>query len=137
MSKVDTKSADADAVSCKAQSIHEGMTLELAPQAGAGSELSSSIEFTAAREKAILRKMDRRLIPMLAVLYLLSFLDRGNIGNAKIQGLTTDLGLSSKQYNLCRKSAFLNRTIHAWIVRLLTNVTYFPSYHILHQLCRV
>lgn len=48
-----------------------------------------------------LRKMDRRLIPMLAVLYLLSFLDRGNIGNAKIQGLQTELHLSGSQYNLC------------------------------------
>jgi hypothetical protein len=31
-----------------------------------------------------LRKMDFRLIPMLALLYLLSFLDRSNIGNAKV-----------------------------------------------------
>lgn len=34
-------------------------------------------------EKKILRKMDLRLIPMLALLYLLSFLDRGNIGNGR------------------------------------------------------
>ena len=39
-------------------------------------------------ERKVLRKMDLRLIPMLALLYLLSFLDRGNIGNAKIEGLT-------------------------------------------------
>jgi sugar phosphate permease len=52
-------------------------------------------------EKAILRKMDLRLIPMLALLYLLSFLDRGNIGNAKIEGLTEDLGMSGAQYNWC------------------------------------
>lgn len=48
-----------------------------------------------------LNKMDRKLIPMLAILYLLSFLDRGNIGNAKIQGLTTDLKMSGTEYNLC------------------------------------
>lgn len=52
-------------------------------------------------EKAILLKMDMRLIPMLALLYLLSFLDRGNIGNAKIEGLTEDLGMSGAQYNWC------------------------------------
>ena len=52
-------------------------------------------------EKKILRKMDIRLIPMLALLYLLSFLDRGNIGNAKIEGLTEDLGMSGSQYNWC------------------------------------
>jgi hypothetical protein len=50
-------------------------------------------------EKAILRKMDLRLIPMLALLYLLSFLDRGNIGNAKIEGLVEDLGMTGPQYN--------------------------------------
>ncbi|ORY57839.1 major facilitator superfamily transporter [Pseudomassariella vexata] len=45
--------------------------------------------------------MDIRLIPMLALLYLLSFLDRGNIGNAKIEGLQEDLGMSPDQYNWC------------------------------------
>lgn len=52
-------------------------------------------------EKRILRKMDLRLIPMLALLYLLSFLDRGNIGNARIEGLTETLGISGPQYNWC------------------------------------
>lgn len=33
--------------------------------------------------KKVLLKMDLHLIPMLALLYLLSFLDRGNIGNAR------------------------------------------------------
>jgi len=50
-------------------------------------------------EKKILRKMDWHLIPMLALLYLLSFLDRGNIGNAKIEGLQETLGMSNAQYN--------------------------------------
>ena len=52
-------------------------------------------------EKKILRKMDLRLIPMLALLYLLSFLDRSNIGNAKIEGLTEDLHMTGPQYNWC------------------------------------
>lgn len=52
-------------------------------------------------EKKTLRKMDIRLLPMLSILYLLCFLDRGNIGNAKIEGLPEELGLSSGQYNLC------------------------------------
>ncbi|KAL6882457.1 major facilitator superfamily domain-containing protein [Trichoderma longibrachiatum] len=52
-------------------------------------------------EKKVLRKMDVRLIPMLAALYLLSFLDRGNIGNAKIEGLQEDLNMTPEQYNWC------------------------------------
>jgi MFS family permease len=61
----------------------------------------SMASFAHLDEKKILRKMDLRLIPMLALLYLLSFLDRGNIGNAKIEGLTEDLGMSGSQYNWC------------------------------------
>jgi len=35
------------------------------------------------------------------MLYLLSFLDRGNIGNAKIEGLQEDLKMTASQYNWC------------------------------------
>ncbi|KAM7184257.1 Major facilitator superfamily domain containing protein [Naviculisporaceae sp. PSN 640] len=57
-------------------------------------------------ENRILRKMDLRLIPMLALLYLLSFLDRGNIGNAKIEGLQEDLGMTDDEYNWCLTAFF-------------------------------
>lgn len=32
--------------------------------------------------------------------YVLAFLDRGNIGNAKVAGMNVDLGLTGNQYNL-------------------------------------
>lgn len=38
-------------------------------------------------EKKLLWKLDLKLVPWLSLLYLLSFLDRTNIGNAKIQGV--------------------------------------------------
>ncbi|KIX03060.1 uncharacterized protein Z518_06610 [Rhinocladiella mackenziei CBS 650.93] len=50
--------------------------------------------------KRILRKVDYRLLPMLTLLYVLAFLDRGNIGNAKVAGMNKDLNLTGKQYNL-------------------------------------
>jgi len=59
------------------------------------------VDFSNVDEKAVLRKMDLRLLPMLALLYLLSFLDRGNIGNAKIEGLTETLHMTGPQYNWC------------------------------------
>lgn len=52
-------------------------------------------------------KIDIRLIPMLAVLYLISHLDRANIGNAKILGLTEDLRLSGLQYNIALSLFFI------------------------------
>lgn len=45
----------------------------------------------AALEKRVLRKMDLNVVSMVCVLFLLSFLDRSNIGNAKTAGMTTDL----------------------------------------------
>jgi hypothetical protein len=51
------------------------------------------------REKALLRKLDLHLVPGVAILYLLSFLDRSNVANAKLEGLTTDLGISDPDYN--------------------------------------
>ncbi|KAF9886341.1 hypothetical protein FE257_011600 [Aspergillus nanangensis] len=49
--------------------------------------------------RKIIRKIDVRLVPMLALLYLLSHLDRANIGNAKIEGLAKDLQLGGLQWN--------------------------------------
>lgn len=49
----------------------------------------------------LLRKMDSHLLPFLALLYLLSFLDRANIGNAKLAGLEEDLNMTGKwDYNV-------------------------------------
>ncbi|KAL4989605.1 major facilitator superfamily domain-containing protein [Aspergillus falconensis] len=53
------------------------------------------------------RKIDLRLLPCLTVLYLISHLDRANIGNAKILGLTEDLGLSGIQYNVALSLFFI------------------------------
>ncbi|KAF2806909.1 MFS transporter [Mytilinidion resinicola] len=49
-------------------------------------------------ETALLRKLDARLLPAVSVLYLLSFLDRSNVGNARLEGLTTDLDMTGNQY---------------------------------------
>ncbi|CBQ73100.1 related to allantoate permease [Sporisorium reilianum SRZ2] len=51
-------------------------------------------------EKKLMRKVDMRLIPWLSFLYLLSFLDRSAIGNARLYGLEKELKLTSTQYGL-------------------------------------
>ncbi|KAF8062397.1 major facilitator superfamily domain-containing protein [Lyophyllum atratum] len=53
-----------------------------------------------ALEKTILAKMDIRLLPVLTLMFLLSVLDRSNIGNARLAGLQKDLNLSNKQYSI-------------------------------------
>ncbi|EXJ79660.1 hypothetical protein A1O3_07940 [Capronia epimyces CBS 606.96] len=50
--------------------------------------------------KKLIRKLDWTLLPFLALLYLLSFLDRTNIGNARLDGLEKDLGMAGLNYNI-------------------------------------
>ncbi|KAI5895511.1 MFS general substrate transporter [Schizophyllum commune H4-8] len=59
---------------------------------------AAAIDTSGVDEKKLLRKIDLQLIPWLSLLYLLSFLDRTSIGNAKLYHLTTDLHMSDKQY---------------------------------------
>lgn len=49
-------------------------------------------------ERALLRKLDFRLLPAVGILYLLSFLDRSNVGNARIEGLLNDVHITGNQY---------------------------------------
>lgn len=51
-------------------------------------------------EKKLLRKIDFRLIPILWLLFLCAFIDRINIGNARIQGLEKDLNMKGSDYNM-------------------------------------
>lgn len=50
-------------------------------------------------EKRLVRKLDWNLVPLVMAMYLLAFLDRSNIGNAKIAGMSKDLGLTTSRYN--------------------------------------
>ncbi|PIL23420.1 MFS general substrate transporter [Ganoderma sinense ZZ0214-1] len=46
---------------------------------------------TKAEESRLVRKLDRRIMPMLAVMNLFASLDRSNLGNARLQGLPQDI----------------------------------------------
>lgn len=50
--------------------------------------------------RSILFKLDTRILPILALLFLCSFLDRTNVGNAKILGLQNDLNITGHQYDI-------------------------------------
>ncbi|KAF1951395.1 MFS general substrate transporter [Byssothecium circinans] len=53
-----------------------------------------------AAERRLVRKLDIRIIPILWILYLVNFLDRANIGNAKIAGMEKDLHLTGQRFNI-------------------------------------
>ena len=52
---------------------------------------------TAAQTRRILHRTDTRLLPFLALLFLLNSLDRSNIGNAESAGFTRPLAAAAAQ----------------------------------------
>lgn len=67
-------------------------------ESASGSE--SDLGFDEKLTKKLVRKIDVYLVPFLSLLYLLSYLDRTNIGNARLGGLEEDLGMSGLDYNV-------------------------------------
>ncbi|KAJ4298004.1 hypothetical protein N0V90_005903 [Kalmusia sp. IMI 367209] len=64
--------------------------------------------FSHERHTKVFRKVDVRLMPMLMALYLVSNLDRANIGNAKIEGLEKDLSMTGSDYNIANMIFFVS-----------------------------
>ncbi|KAF1934729.1 MFS general substrate transporter [Clathrospora elynae] len=63
-------------------------------------EVTDDFTWTPEEEKALVRKIDLFLLPTIWLMYLLSYMDRTNIGNAKIAGMDKDLQLTSNQYSI-------------------------------------
>ncbi|KAF2144653.1 uncharacterized protein K452DRAFT_325167 [Aplosporella prunicola CBS 121167] len=58
------------------------------------------LDFDNHAEKKLVRKLDFCIIPVVMLIYMLSFLDRVNIGNARLYGLEEDLGMNSDQFQI-------------------------------------
>ncbi|KIW64813.1 hypothetical protein PV04_09721 [Phialophora macrospora] len=57
------------------------------------------IALDAAAEARLRRKIDCFVVPTVAIVYLFCFIDRANIGNARLAGFEKDLGLHGYDYN--------------------------------------
>ncbi|KAJ8133448.1 hypothetical protein O1611_g169 [Lasiodiplodia mahajangana] len=55
-------------------------------------------DYSPAKEARVVSKLDWNLMSLFFVLYMLAFLDRGNIGNARIAGLQEDFNLVGDKY---------------------------------------
>ncbi|KAI8657081.1 hypothetical protein LRP88_12388 [Fusarium phalaenopsidis] len=62
----------------------------------------------------IRRTFDRRLLPIVCCLYVLSYLDRGNIGNAKAAGAKDDLGLSDSDWSWVLNAFYICYVAFEW-----------------------
>ncbi|KAF8134535.1 major facilitator superfamily domain-containing protein [Boletus edulis] len=64
-------------------------------------------ELSPAERARLLRKLDWHLLPPVSLLYLLCFLDRANVGNAKVAGMSADLHLVGLRYNIAAAVFFV------------------------------
>jgi hypothetical protein len=64
----------------------------------AQTNLTRLATFPKALERRVRRKLDWNIVPLITVIYMLSVLDRSNIGNAKIAGMQEDLNLTGNEY---------------------------------------
>ncbi|OJI95765.1 hypothetical protein ASPVEDRAFT_121971 [Aspergillus versicolor CBS 583.65] len=67
-------------------------------------------------EKQALRRLDWHLIPLLGGLYLCSYMDRGNIGNAKTAGMGKAWGMTSAQYSMVVTVYYIAYICFHWLI---------------------
>lgn len=85
--------------------VDEKMPVETGEQAvpqtpQKSSEYSSDAPIDPKAESRLVRKLDFIIFPTFFVIYMMSFLDRINISNARIQGLVTELDLVGTRFNV-------------------------------------
>lgn len=87
--------------------------------------------YTPDEERRVRRKLDICLTLFVAFLYMLSFLDRSNIGNAKVAGLMRDLDIDDNQFEWLLTSFYIAYISFEWMTVLYQ---IFPP-HIYISLC--
>ncbi|KAH8799083.1 major facilitator superfamily domain-containing protein [Xylogone sp. PMI_703] len=80
-------------------------------------------------ERRLLLKLDFTVLPLLAGSFLIAYLDRNNIGNARVMGMQNDLLLSDKQFFNCLMIFFIGYIVLQLPANLAMRVV-APSYQI-------
>ncbi|KAL8758229.1 MAG: hypothetical protein Q9199_001639 [Rusavskia elegans] len=103
------------------------------PDAGLSQEEKARID------RRLLWKLDLRLIPWLCLLYLISFLDRTNIGNARLVGLEDDLNITGGQYNAALSLFFVSYSLSEPLTNVLLKrlrpSIFIPAIMVLWGIC--
>jgi hypothetical protein len=60
---------------------------------------TSSAEHSSSH-RALLWKLNLHILPLLYLSYIITFIDKANIGNVKIEGMLTDLHMGGNDYSI-------------------------------------
>lgn len=81
-------------------------------------------------EKRITWKTDIHILPWIFSLWLLAFIDRSNIGNAKLDGLEDDLGLTGTKFNVALTVFYILYILldipSNWLLKIVGGGRYLP-----------
>ncbi|KAL5497685.1 hypothetical protein ACEPAH_2616 [Sanghuangporus vaninii] len=124
-SKIDSASLEKGSIVISEDVTDEKKKIGARFDFGGDSTLPPPPELSPEEVKRLYRKIDLRILPILSLMYLCSFLDRdvcalvsviyvlfilrctGNIGNAKLAGLVEELELDGNKYNIALTMFFI------------------------------
>jgi hypothetical protein len=92
------------------KSIHEGENFKRPadPMLAVYLEFAAKdYQWKALHTKRLLRKVDFRLLPFLALMYLLNVLDRSNLAQARLGTLEKDLNMKKNDFNIATSILFV------------------------------
>ncbi|KAL4949320.1 major facilitator superfamily domain-containing protein [Aspergillus filifer] len=105
------------------------MHLERAPLNGLSREDEEFLaNFSSDEKKHVINKW--RLMPMLVLLYLFAYIDKTNIGNAKIEGLLPSLEMTGEQYNVALAIFFVPYVLAEVPSNIILNYFNRPSVYL-------
>ncbi|KAJ7643697.1 MFS general substrate transporter [Roridomyces roridus] len=81
-------------------------------------------------ERRLVRKLDRRLLPTVFLVYVMNLIDRNGITTARLQGLEQDLKLSDLQYNTILSVLFATYCTAQVPSNMILNRVTRPSWYI-------
>ncbi|WWC69803.1 uncharacterized protein I206_103746 [Kwoniella pini CBS 10737] len=70
-------------------------------------------DFSSEKEQRLNRKIDWHILPPLMLIYMLTYVDRSNVGNAKLFGAQKDLGMKGTDWNIGLSLLFITFAIGA------------------------
>ncbi|KAK4232010.1 general substrate transporter [Podospora fimiseda] len=98
-----------------ASSSAEKVGLDTVENAGHSNSSAASVHrspddfaFPADKQKQIIRRVDRRLVLTVGILYCVSLMDRTNLGAAQIAGMAGDLNLIDNRYSIISLVFFIS-----------------------------
>ncbi|KAJ1568999.1 hypothetical protein HK405_011197 [Cladochytrium tenue] len=67
--------------------------------------------FTEEEERAVVRKIDLAILPMICLVFFLQYLDKQSLSYASVFGLITDLNMTSSQYSWCSSIFYIGQLV--------------------------